>query len=405
MAKYQVTFTCGHTETIQLFGKTSERERWIEWAEQNKVCPECYEKQKKEARQVATWAAAKEADENGLPTLSGSDKQIKWAETIRAEKLAEIDRLIAPLDTNMAKVAADPALLEKANSKAVDDGFADFADSGECLKATVNQIKSNDSAKWWIDNRGENMRCYLAETAKQIAKNRKDYIPIAIAAKAEATIRPQAPVTETVAEIRVHEKSVEVVFPEKREDFWQIIKKQLGFAWAEGSWKRAIGIKAGTPADRAAEAGNRLLTAGFCIRIFDTAVREAAINGTFEPECSRWVMQRISGAYSGWFAIDWKDRDENLYNAARKLKGSKYDQKAVVVPPEQFEEVLDFAGLYGFRLSPGAQTVIDGARTRRDAAMTTTPVKVEKDRLPIPGDKPRKLAVPEQIEVADEFKD
>lgn len=406
MAKYQVTFTCGHTGTVQLFGKTSDRERWIEWAEQNKLCYKCYEKQKEESHQQAAKVATEEAVENGLPSLAGSDKQIPWAETIRAEKLAEIDRLITPLDTNMAKVAADPALLEKANSKAVEDGFVDFADSGECLKVAVNQIKATDSAKWWIDNRGEDMRRLLTETAKQIAKTRKDSIPAAMDAKAEATIRPENPVTETVAEIRIHEKSVEVVFPEKREDFWQVIKKQLGYAWTEGSWKRAMGIKSGAAADRAAEAGNRLLAAGFCIRIFDPAIREAAISGTFEPESARWIVQRTSGAYSGWFAIDWKERDENLYNAARKLKGSKYDQKAVVVPPEQFEEVLDFAGLYGFRLSPGAHEVAEHARNRRDAALTATPANVDvPHRPPVPGEKPEKLDVPENVEVADEFKD
>lgn len=406
MAKYQVNFYCGHTETVQLFGKTAERERWIEWAEQNKLCRDCYEKQKGEVRQEAARAAAEEAVENGLPSLVGSDKQIAWAETIRAEKLAEVDRLIAPLDSNMAKVAADPALLEKANRKAVEDGFIDFADSGECLKEAVNCVKEIDSAKWWIDNRTENMRNILAETAKQVAKVRKDTIPVAVDAKAEATIRPENPVTETVAEIRIHEKSVEVVFPEKREDFWLIIKKHLGFAWTEGSWKRPAGIKTGTPVDRAAETGNRLLAAGFCVRIFDPAIREAAVNGTFEPEADRWVMQRTSGAYSGWFAIDWKERNENLYNAARKLKGSKYDQKAVVVPPEQFEEVLDFAGLYGFRLSPGAHEVVERARSLRSAALTATPVKSEAiHHPPVPESKPEKLAVPESVEVADEFKD
>lgn len=33
MAHYDVTHACGHDERIELFGKTSERERRIEWAE------------------------------------------------------------------------------------------------------------------------------------------------------------------------------------------------------------------------------------------------------------------------------------------------------------------------------------------------------------------------------------
>lgn len=405
MAKYDVTFTCGHTETVQLYGKTSERERWIEWAEANKLCSECHQTAKEESRQEATKAAAKEAEENGLPGLAGSEKQIAWAETIRAEKLAEIDSLIAPLDENMAKVSADPALLEKANLKAVEDGFVDFTDSGECLKMAVNQVKGIEPAKWWIDNRAGNMRHLLAETAKQVAKIRKDSIPAAIDAKIEATIRPTSPKTETVAEIRVHETSVEVIFPEKRDDFWQIIKKQLHYEWSGNAWKRSLGITNGTPADRAAEVGNFLLSAGFIIRIFDQHIREAAINGTYDLEHTRWIMKRTKGEYAGWFAINWPEREERLYNAARKLKRSKYDKPSVVVPPEQFEEVLDFAGLYGFRLSEGAQEVADQARQMRASAMVATPAKVEAHRPPVPGDKPQKLAVPEAVEVADEFKD
>jgi len=405
MAKYQVNFICGHTETVQLFGKTSERGRWIEWAEQNKVCHECYEKEKEEARQAATQAAAQEAVENGLPPLIGSEKQVPWAERIRAEKLTEIDRLVAPVAENTAKVMANPELLEKANRKAMEDGFADFADSAECLKEVVTRIKGIDSAKWWIDNRDENVRHYLLEMAKKVAKEHKEAIPVAIDAKAEATVRPESPLTETVAEIRVHEKSVEIVFPEKREDFWQIVKKQLGYTWSGSAWTLAIGVKTGSAADRAAEAGNRLLSARFIVRIFDHSIREAAINATYEPRCDRWITR--SGTDNSRFLISWGGRDEMIYDAARKLKGSKYNStaKAVAVPPEQFAEVLDFAQMYEFRLSPGAQEIADQARQRHDSAMVAKPVQTEPQQLPQPGDKPAKLPVPEQVEVADEFKD
>lgn len=40
MAHYDITHTCGHDERIELFGKTSERERRIEWL-QERPCTEC----------------------------------------------------------------------------------------------------------------------------------------------------------------------------------------------------------------------------------------------------------------------------------------------------------------------------------------------------------------------------
>lgn len=44
--KYEVTFSCGHTETIELFGKTADRERKIAYYEKYGVCSECYKEQK-----------------------------------------------------------------------------------------------------------------------------------------------------------------------------------------------------------------------------------------------------------------------------------------------------------------------------------------------------------------------
>lgn len=80
MAKYQVTFSCGHTSTVELVGKTSERERRILWYEQSGICPDCYKAQQ-EAKRTAAIDVCKD-----LPQLVGSPKQIAWAEKIRAEK-------------------------------------------------------------------------------------------------------------------------------------------------------------------------------------------------------------------------------------------------------------------------------------------------------------------------------
>ena len=44
--KYEVTFSCGHTHTVELFGKTSDRERQIKYYETNGVCPDSYKAQK-----------------------------------------------------------------------------------------------------------------------------------------------------------------------------------------------------------------------------------------------------------------------------------------------------------------------------------------------------------------------
>ena len=44
--KYDVTFSCGHVEVKELFGKVDDRKKRIEWWERNCVCSECYRVQK-----------------------------------------------------------------------------------------------------------------------------------------------------------------------------------------------------------------------------------------------------------------------------------------------------------------------------------------------------------------------
>lgn len=44
MAQYNVKHSCGHEDKVQLFGKKTERARWIAYLEEKGVCSECYAK-------------------------------------------------------------------------------------------------------------------------------------------------------------------------------------------------------------------------------------------------------------------------------------------------------------------------------------------------------------------------
>lgn len=399
MAKYSVECpVCTSTYTVQLVGRQRDRQYKLEnW---DWTCDDCREK----ARQAENVKAAEANAEAGLPALTGTEKQVAWAETIRAAKIAEVDKIVDGYDARLAEVAKDPAALAAQDVRSKESGFESLADAFACAKAAAVEIINTPAASWWIDNRDVRLGTLILKQAEKVAAARK-VTPAPVAALAEATIRPETPVTETVAEIRVHNASVEIIFPEKREDFWQIVKKQLEFQWVGSAWKRTLLASEGTPAARAAEAAHRLLRAGFGVRVFDPAIRQQAIEGTFEPEQTRWVKSGTKGAYAGWFYLQWKGLDPQLYNAARKLKGSKYDKPSVVVPAEQFEEVLDFAALCGFSLSPGARDLVEQARAVRDAALVASPAPLRREALPVPGEKPAPLSVPESVEVADEFKD
>lgn len=112
---YEVKYACGHVGTVNITGKSSERENRLNYLA-TCDCVDCH-KAKKEQECQAFEAAEK------LPQLSGSEKQIAWAKTIRREKLNEIKE------------------------------FLNRFKSDEGTKAFEDWAKNQSSAAFWIDNR------------------------------------------------------------------------------------------------------------------------------------------------------------------------------------------------------------------------------------------------------------
>lgn len=118
MAKYTITYTCGHTETIQLTGKVSERMRRIAKLEQCE-CDACFRnKQNAQSEQAR--------QERGLSELQGTPKQIAWATTIREGVCKALDKVRKIADNDQAK--------------AMVDGWE-------------QDINKETSASWWIEHR------------------------------------------------------------------------------------------------------------------------------------------------------------------------------------------------------------------------------------------------------------
>lgn len=389
MAHYTITYTCGHTDRVNLIGPHRSRERRIATLESG-LCFDCYK--------TASHAAAREqAAELELPPLVGSEKQIPWAETLRVKQLTALDALVE--ETYRDVDPADPE-----------------AEEYRLALRAVEAISNETSAKQWIDWRYDlpiqilraTCRTLLqapttAERAACHAAQQQAEADQALAL-AVATVRPAHPKTATVAEIRVVGKVVSVHFPEKREDFRAIVKG-LGYIWENDCWQRTVGAFNGMPTDRAVELGHQLLTASFAICLLDDDLRQRAIAGEYAPECRRWVQAKIAGTYQGWFAIVWP-RDEDFYAAARKLPASRYAAPQVVVPCEHFEQVLDFAQMHGFQLSKGAQELVANAQAARDQMLVAQPAPRKQPAEPvIVHAVPPVLAVPETVEIVEELKD
>ena len=361
---------CGKTYSVQMYGKMKDRE----WKVSNWMgsCEECLGLR----RQEELEKAQETSKEMGLPDLTGTEKQIAWATKIRAE-------LIANQERGYHRARNGYKLLSQQELEAVDWIIA-----------------NKPSAGWWIDHRDEETFYQaivrVAETMKpekQAEKSAQKEADI------EATVYPEAPVTQLVTTISITEDTISAVYPERNEDFRQIVRFGLGYSWSGSAWERKIGKLAGKIEDRAAELGHKLLSKGFPVRIHREDIRMAAILGQYEPEQTRWVINLEKGVGLRW------GKKEDLYREAKKLRGAKYnrDYRAVEIPPENFDEVLDFAETHGFSISDKAREKLDAAREARDGALK---IKVEPVQEPkkTTGKQPD-LKVPETVEVHDDLRD
>lgn len=97
MAKYTVTYHCGHEGTVNLYGKSKEREKTLAYL-QTLPCPDCERKAASAAHEVENRKAMEFAKEQNLPTLVGSEKQVPWATTIRQVMIQSVEDANNPSD-------------------------------------------------------------------------------------------------------------------------------------------------------------------------------------------------------------------------------------------------------------------------------------------------------------------
>ena len=111
--KTTVTHTCGHKEDIAVFGKRADREKKIAWLE-SQPCAECRAAEAAEASKAA-----------GMAALTGSPKQIAWAEDLRTESINAVQKIEARTETEAVH-----------------------------KDRLIKYLGSITSAAWWIENHG-----------------------------------------------------------------------------------------------------------------------------------------------------------------------------------------------------------------------------------------------------------
>lgn len=125
MAQHQIARSCGHTETVQLYGPSRDRDRKQRWL-QGRSCTACFKAARDGEREALAKRAEHIAGLNGWPHLSGSPRQVQWAQDLRMTALARLIQLAT----------------------------AAFGDRDEVVHTVTQAVLRQTDAAWWIDRRG-----------------------------------------------------------------------------------------------------------------------------------------------------------------------------------------------------------------------------------------------------------
>ena len=139
MAKYLITYKCGHEVERQLFGKISDRENYISWA-QEQLCPACQ-------RKIHHDEALADAVAKGYPELEGSEKQVAWAMDLRYTFVNDTEDYIKE---EIEYVIPDVYKNEVARNEQLAK-FNKFCT--ELCEVVAYLLTNKTSAKYWIDSR------------------------------------------------------------------------------------------------------------------------------------------------------------------------------------------------------------------------------------------------------------
>jgi hypothetical protein len=357
---------------LSLTGNRTDAERKADWMLfQGRVCDDCTQKERAQENTKAALENAK----TGLPVLQGSEKQIAWAETLRAKALAQLTQVEAVI-TLTADSMIEGLTKAEENSPWIGKAVSDFcvtmgteepAEVGPLAQKFFVALRAQNRASWWIEARNATPAYFFRQLKAEVLISEEEKA-LERDVMAEATVQPESPLSRTVAVISFDTDGVSVKFPEKHDLFRETVKG-FGCRWDEGEyrWNLSINATQGLPEDRAAELMHRLLKAGFIVCCLDEQVRKKALSASFEPRWPRWISRPI-GKWKGYLRIVWRD-DAVLAEELSHLPGAKqsfYDPHCWYVRPTEYAALLDFADTHDFRLTPGAQSEINAVKAAEE---------------------------------------
>ena len=157
MAQYVAVYRCGHCRMVNIYGKSSERDRKLDYLK-TIDCPVCMKKVELEKRENDTNRAVALSMKEGLPILEGSPRQVRWAILIRQNMIDRFTRLLQE-GTEKEHFLKRTGLLKKEFERMT--GKTMVIHSTKELQSIFTQVienqlvlvKSETKAKYFIDHR------------------------------------------------------------------------------------------------------------------------------------------------------------------------------------------------------------------------------------------------------------
>lgn len=270
-----------------------------------------------------------------IAPLSGSPKQVEWANKIRA------------------KVTRNLIMYYAFNSK---KGMYFIEMDEEVIKKAERFILSKDKASFWIEHREKDYLQFKRLIESTLYFEEPKEKSVINEAKSESTTYPNDQKTKVVAEIIFDEENNEIKIKSEKDSIVINTVKSLHYDWSGKVWYRKTVPYKRDVADRIAEVGNKLLLAGVPIIIWDEAIRQKAIDGIFEKECFRWVVKDKNIT-----SFVWEFRSDELYRKTKRLPHAKWNDGGMDVPARYYAEIRDFAKVNGFKITPPAEELLSEA--------------------------------------------
>ena len=385
MAKYNVTYKCGHEDRVELFGKMSVREWRLERMGQE-LCPECQKRQQAEAD--------KEFDKkNDLPELTGSPKQIDWARHIRRECFEAFEKLTKTFEEKIRERVTILAV-EKHKEEQIDRVTKSQVD---VLMDAISYVSEQTESKFFIDNRDNffsmNEVIYPVRTwyrchelyEKWADAYRDAHDTCAIAARqeleeaeksAQVTIQPEQKGSNTIVTLKVQDDTVKLCSDYDSNLVDVIHKLELKMTWNRPCWEFKAELFRGTAESALIEIGNKLLEKGYTVVFPSREMADMALTGAFE----RYKMNAVYAhkTEKNTLVVEYDKSDNGIPVLLGFIRGSKFKRNSNMcyVPVSAYESLEELSEANNFAWSKAASERLE---TYKQSLIIANPVHIDRD--------------------------